>query len=75
MTAGFRPAPGTLGYAGAIVIAQIMAQIGGFALRAAYEMLVSRRPRSDLTISTVFRIARCSPLRNRPSRGVGAGNE
>ena len=34
MTQSFRPAPGTYGYAGAIVAAQMMAQIGGFALPA-----------------------------------------
>src|ERR1043166_6354043 len=31
---GFRPLPGSNGYAGAIVLAQMMAQIGGFALPA-----------------------------------------
>src|SRR5690348_17436459 len=41
-----RPAPGTYGYAGAIVAAQMMAQIGGFALPA---LLPTYMARWDLT--------------------------
>ena len=37
-----RPAPGTFGYAGAIVAAQMMAQIGGFALPALLPTYMSR---------------------------------
>jgi MFS family permease len=39
---GFRPPPGTLGYAGAIVAAQMMAQIGGFALPALLPSYIDR---------------------------------
>src|SRR3977135_287045 len=37
-----RPAPGTYGYAGAIVAAQMMAQIGGFALPALLPTYMTR---------------------------------
>jgi len=44
-----RPAPGTYGYAGAIVVAQMMAQVGGFALPALLPTYMragtSRRPK------------------------------
>src|ERR1051326_8900950 len=38
----FRPAPGTYGYAGAIVAAQMMAQVGGFALPALLPTYIAR---------------------------------
>src|SRR5437763_12474376 len=37
-----RPAPGTYGYAGAIVAAQMMAQVGGFALPALLPTYMAR---------------------------------
>src|SRR5688572_3603015 len=42
MIHNLRPAPGTFRYAGAIVVAQMMAQIGGFALPALLPTYIDR---------------------------------